>query len=62
MKDPTVSTRVETSVKIDNMSLDQLDAKLSHSYEQAIAGEGRPMNEVFDDLEKGLRSSSKEFF
>ena len=41
------------------MSLDQLDAKLSHSYEQAIAGEGRPMNEVFDDLEKGLRSSSK---
>ncbi|WP_102342216.1 hypothetical protein [Galactobacillus timonensis] len=59
MKDPTVSTRVETSVKIDNMSLDQLDAKLSHSYEQAIAGEGRPMNEVFDDLEKGLRSSSK---
>ena len=29
----------------------ELDAKLSHSYEQAIAGEGRPLNDVFDALE-----------
>lgn len=40
---------------IDNMSEAELDAKLSHSYDQALAGEGRPMNDVFDDLERSLK-------
>ena len=30
-------------------------AKLSHSYAQSAAGEGRPMNEVFDELERSLK-------
>ena len=40
---------------IDTMSDAELDAKLQQSYVQSIAGEGRPMNEVFDDLERGLK-------
>lgn len=36
------------------MSENELNARLSHSYAQAVAGEGRPMDEVFDDLEKKL--------
>lgn len=38
----------------DEMSRAELDAKLAHSYDQSIAGEGRPYQEVFDDLEGGL--------
>lgn len=40
---------------IDTMSDAELDAKLQQSYVHSIAGEGRPMNEVFDDLERGLK-------
>lgn len=29
-----------------------LNAKLEHSYAQALRGEGRPVDEVFDDLER----------
>lgn len=36
------------------MSENELNARLSHSYAQAVAGEGRPMDEVFNDLEKKL--------
>ena len=32
----------------------ELNAKLQHSYEQSLAGEGRPFEEVFDDLERSL--------
>lgn len=39
---------------VDTMSDTELDAKLQHSYAQAIAGEGWPMSEVFDDLERSL--------
>ena len=35
--------------------IDELDAKLQHSYAQAIAGEGRLMSDVFDDLERSLK-------
>ncbi len=38
---------------IDAMSDAELDAKLEHSYAQPLVGEGRSMNEVFDDLERG---------
>lgn len=40
---------------IDSMSETEMDAKLSHSYAQSIAGEGRPMDKVFDDLERDLK-------
>ena len=33
----------------------ELDKKLQHSYAQSLAGEGRSMNEVFDDLERSLK-------
>ena len=39
---------------VDTMSDAELDAKLQRSYAQAVAGEGRPMSEVFDDLERSL--------
>ena len=39
---------------LDSMTKDELNAKLRHSYEQSVAGEGRPLNAVFDDLERGL--------
>lgn len=36
------------------MSNAELHTKLQHSYEQSLAGEGVPFNEVFDELEKNL--------
>lgn len=39
---------------IDEMSDAELDAKLQHSYAQSLVGEGRPMNDVFDELERSL--------
>lgn len=47
----TIPTEPRT---IDTMTDAELDAKLSHSYAQAVAGEGRPLNDVFDELEKPL--------
>lgn len=38
-----------------SMSETEMDAKLSHSYAQSIAGEGRPMDEVFNDLKRDLK-------
>lgn len=40
---------------IDAMTDSELVAKLQHSYEQALAGQGRPFKEVFDDLERSLK-------
>ena len=40
---------------IDVMSDAELDTKLQRSYKQSLAGEGRSMNEVFDDLERSLK-------
>lgn len=42
-------------VTIDSITDDQLDAKLQHSYAQSLSGQGRPMNDVFDELERGLQ-------
>ena len=39
---------------LDTMSDAELNAKLQHSYEQSLAGEGMPYNEVFDELERSL--------
>lgn len=47
----TIPTEPKT---IDTLSDTELDAKLHHSYAQSLAGEGRPMNDVFDELERSL--------
>lgn len=39
---------------LDTMSDAELNTKLQHSYEQSLAGEGVPYNEVFDELERSL--------
>ena len=39
---------------LDMMSDEELNAKLEHSYQQSLRGEGRPFDEVFDELERGL--------
>ena len=39
---------------VDAMSDAELDTKLQHSYAQSAAGEGRPLGDVFDDLERSL--------
>lgn len=39
---------------LDSMSDAELNAKLQHSYEQSLAGEGMPYNEIFDTIERGL--------
>jgi addiction module RelB/DinJ family antitoxin len=39
---------------LDTMSDAELNTKLQHSYEQSLAGEGMPYNEVFDELERSL--------
>ena len=38
----------------DDMPAEELNAMLAHSYEQSLAGEGRPLDEAFDDLEEEL--------
>ena len=45
----TLTSRPPT---LEGMTKEQLDAKLQHSYDQAIARQGRPMEDVFADLEK----------
>ena len=39
---------------MDTMTPAELDRKFQHSYEQSLAGEGRPFHEVFDELERSL--------
>ena len=39
---------------LDSMSRAERDKMLQHSYEQSLAGQGRPYEEVFDELERGL--------
>ena len=39
---------------LDSMTREELDKMLQHSYEQSLAGQGRPYEEVFDELERGL--------
>lgn len=37
---------------LEEMSKSELDAKLQHSYEQARSRQGRPMDDVFDEIER----------
>lgn len=39
---------------LDTLSEAELNAKLQHSYDQSLSGEGTPYNEVFDELERSL--------
>ena len=39
---------------MDTLATAELDAKLQHSYNQSLAGQGRPMSDVFDELERSL--------
>ena len=39
-------------ITIDTMTDAKLDVKLSCSHAQAVAGEGRQLNDVFDELER----------
>ena len=48
----TIPSEPQTS---DAMSDAELDAKLQRSYAQSLAGEGRSMDAVFYDLERGLK-------
>ena len=39
---------------IDTMSDAELNTKLQHNYNQSLAGEGIPFNEVFNEIERSL--------
>ena len=40
---------------LDTMSAEELNAKLQHSYEQALNGDTLPFESVFADLKRGLK-------
>ena len=40
---------------IDTISKTEFNAMLQHSYKQALAGEGRPIEDVFTDLERSFK-------
>ncbi|MBQ9565740.1 MAG: hypothetical protein IJU98_09155 [Synergistaceae bacterium] len=46
----TLAPHIEPET-LDTLSSVDLDAKLQHSYEQSLAGEGRAYRDVFDELE-----------
>ena len=37
---------------LDELTQSELDAKLQHNYEQALSRQGKPMDEVFDEIER----------
>ena len=49
---PFPMTLTKAPATLEDMTKAQLDAKLQHSYEQAVARKGRPLNDVFSDLER----------
>ena len=49
---PFPMTLTKSPTTLEDMTGAQLDAKLQHSYEQAVARQGRPLNDVFSDLER----------
>ena len=51
MIDSTVITYADPKTS-DTISEMEFNSMLQHSYEQALAGEGRPIEDVFTDLER----------
>ncbi len=51
---PFPLTAPRTPRALEDMSQADVDAMLSHSHAQAVAGEGQPFADVFDELERGL--------
>lgn len=47
----TLPTEPET---LDMMTMEELNKKLQHSYDQSLTGAGRDFNSVFDELERSL--------
>ena len=45
----TLPTKPRT---LDELTQSELDAKLQHSYEQALTRQGKPMDEVFDKIKR----------
>lgn len=41
-------------ITLDSMTAAELNTKLRHSYAQSLAAEGRPYDEVFDELERSV--------
>ena len=39
---------------LDTMTKEEWNAKLQHSYEQSLSGQGSPFDQVFDELEGSL--------
>jgi len=54
MIDSTVNTYADPKTS-DTISEAEFNAMLQHSYEQALAGEGRPIEDVFADLESSFK-------
>lgn len=53
MRESTVNVYAHNEVENEKEDiLEKLDEKLQHSYAQSLAGEGRPLEDVFDDLER----------
>ena len=44
----------QTPKTLEDMSAEELNAKLQHSYEQSLSGQGRPFQDVFNELEESL--------
>lgn len=49
---PFPMTLLQNNTSLDGISRTELDAKLQHSYDQAMSRQGRPLNAVFADLER----------
>lgn len=52
---PFSMTLPEESKPLEDMTRTELDTKLQHSYDQFLAREGRPIDHVFEDLERKHR-------
>ena len=42
----------QTLKTLEDMSAEELNAKLQHSYDQSLSGQGRPFQDVFNELEE----------
>jgi len=49
---PFAMTLTQQPQTIETLTTDQLNKKLEHSYAQAVARKGKPLNAVFENLER----------